>query len=192
MRKLTPTKTSVTCGERSLTEDEYELIIDGCTNLQDKTLIQLAVTLGIRRDDICRLRIEDIDLVNRNLIYLEKKKKNRIRKVPMTASLTNTLIMYIKTLPKNSTYLFPARIKSSTGHISGKTAWNILDRLLKQTNLEPRAFHTLRSSCIKIKQKNGWNVESVAKLLGDTVQTVQNHYSVPSDGELKELMEKVN
>jgi integrase/recombinase XerD len=180
--------TTYTTGQKSLTEMEYQKLLSSCDNLQDRLLLMLGVSLGLRREDIVRVRISNIDLQNKWLTYLEKKKGDKIRRVPMGDKLKQEIEVYINTT-KPKDFLFPNRQIGKTQHMSGRTAYNRLKWLCEKSGVEPRPFHALRSTCIKLKQKQGWSVEQVAALIGDTVATVQSHYSTPSDDEMKNIMQ---
>lgn len=181
-------KTSYTTGQRALTETDYNKVISVCDNLHDRLLIMLGVSLGLRREDIVRVRVSNIDLENKWLTYLEKKKGDKIRRVPIGDKLRQEIEIYINTT-KPKDYLFPNRQVGKSPHMSGRTAYNRLKWLCEKAGVEPRPFHSLRATCIKLKQKQGWSVEQVAALIGDTVSTVQSHYSTPSDDEMKNIMQ---
>jgi len=40
----------------------------------------------------------------------------------------------------------------------------------------------------KLCQRRGWSVEQAAKLVGDTIRVVQEHYTTPSNEELKQVV----
>lgn len=175
-------------GEKSFTEREFGLLLSVCDNFLDKILLQVAFSYGLRREDIVRIRVDNIDFTNNTLSYLEKKKHDRVRVMPVSPRLKQELLMYISTLPKTALYLFPAQQRSESLHISSKTPYNRLQRLCDRAGIPRRPFHAIRSSCIKILQKRGWSPEASARWIGDSVRTVQAHYSVPSDSELAELV----
>ena len=148
----------------------------------------------MRREDIVRIEIQNINFETNEFSYLEKKKGNRIKTVPMTDRLANELRMYIAehTIPGQK-YLFPARQKTSKlgicEYMSSKTAYNIFNALCEKAGVAtPIPIHAMRSTCIKLKQEEGWTIEQVAALIGDKASTVMDHYSTPNAGELAQLM----
>jgi len=60
-------------------------------------------------------------------------------------------------------------------------------KYLTAAGVESKPFHALRATCIKLCQQRGWSVEQAAKLLGDTIRVVQEHYTTPSNEELKQV-----
>jgi integrase/recombinase XerD len=181
-----PKRRKYTSGEKALTKGQLNKLLEYITDLEERVLIKTAVVLGIRRNDIVQLRVGDIDFETLRLVFYEhKKKRNHI--VPIPTNLANELAMLIKVnKTKRSEFLFPGR--HGKGHMSSKTAYNILQKNLEKAGLPHKPFHALRATCIKLHQQEGWTVEQTAKLIGDTVAVVQEHYATPSDEELAEVM----
>jgi integrase len=172
-------------GEKSLTPKEYQKILTVCNTLEEEVLMKMAVGLGLRRRDIASVKISNIDLAEGKLTYHEHK-KNRDRTVPLGPDLTQLLRKYISSLPKDQAFLF----KWGKGKYGDRTAHRRLTFLCDRAGIPQRPFHALRATCIKFKQAEGWPVEATAKLIGDTIAVVQEHYATPSDAELRELMKE--
>ncbi|MDD2262638.1 MAG: hypothetical protein PHW20_10275, partial [Clostridia bacterium] len=49
-------------GEYALTRKEYDKALAACQNLEDRVLIMVGCTLGLRRSDIVRLEWANIDI----------------------------------------------------------------------------------------------------------------------------------
>lgn len=177
---MPPKKPRYKTGEKSLTRDEYERVLAVCGRLEDRVLMMMAVSLGLRRGDIVRVKISDIDFEKHQLKYLEKKKGDRIREVPMGPKLEQELKMLINTIPKGQKTIFS---------FGDRQAYNRLQTLCDRAGVDRRPFHALRATCIKFCQDMGWTSEETAKLVGDTIEVIQNHYSTPSDAEMKEVMQ---
>ena len=77
-----------TSGEYALTPKEYQKIINACNTLEDEVMIKLAVGCGLRRVDITKAKIADIDWVNKRLSFYEHK-KSRIWIVPLVRTSYN-------------------------------------------------------------------------------------------------------
>jgi integrase len=170
-------------GEKSLTQKEYQKILSVCNTLEEEVLMKMAVGLGLRRRDISSVKVGNINLDEGKVTYHENK-KDIDRTVPLGPDLTQLLRKYLSTLPKNQTFLF----KWGKGKYGDRTAHRRLTSLCDRAGIPRRPFHALRATCIKFKQSEGWPVEATAKLIGDTIVVVQEHYSTPSDAELSELM----
>lgn len=172
-------------GKYSFTEKEINKLLEKIGNLEDEVLIRVAVSNGLRRQDIARLKVKNIDLDNKELTFWEHKKR-RWKTVPMSESLKKHLAMYINTLDKKQEHLFSFG-KSKYGD---KTAYNRLHALCERAGIRTRPFHALRSTCIKRCQKAGWTIQQTADFVGDTVKVIEVHYNVPSEDEMKELVDE--
>jgi integrase len=200
-----------TTGEKALVRKEAEAVIMAAKSYEDKLLVLIGFTLGPRRDDLVAIEIQNVDTKGGTLSYHEKKKGGRIKTVPMSDRLIHELELYLSAhTTEGQRYLFPPRQETSVKkkkdpatkevigkervicqHMSSKTAYNIFNTLCKSVGVKtPIPIHAMRSTCIKLKQEEGWTIEQVAALIGDTVETVQEHYTTPSAGQLAQLMKE--
>ncbi|MEW6070264.1 MAG: site-specific integrase [Candidatus Thermoplasmatota archaeon] len=170
-------------GEKALTEKQVNEFLSKIGTLYDEALFRVALSTGIRREDIVAIKQADVDIDNYQLSFYEHKKK-RIRTVPLSESVAQKIRQHINVIGKNE-WLFPSPYNSKQ-HITGKQVYNRFQSYLRAAGIEPRPFHALRSTCIKLCQKRGWSVEQTAKLVGDTIRVVQEHYTTPSTEELKQ------
>lgn len=166
-------------GEKALTRKEYEAILSVCGTLEDRVMLMMAVALGLRRGDLVRVKISNIDFTNHLLTYQEKKKGDRIRVVPIGPRLEQEIRMLIRTIPKGQDTLFSFK---------DRQAYNRFNALCEKAGIGRRPFHALRATCIKFCQAAGWSPEQVAELTGDTIEVIQAHYTTPSQGEMCEVM----
>lgn len=174
-------------GQKSLTSNQVYLLLSHVTDLIHLGLFQLAIATGIRREDIVRIRLQDINFEDHMVTYYESK-KSRTRTVPIPLTVTNTLRMIVK-INKNDPYIFTGfseKIRNK-GHMTGRTAYNVLQKYLAKAGLKNRPFHSLRATCIKLCQHKGWSIEQTAELVGDTIRVIQEHYTTPSDEEMKKV-----
>lgn len=166
-------------GEKALTKTEYEKLIKAIGNLEHELLIRLAVATGIRREDIVNIRIKDIDLKNCSLSFYERKKK-KIHTVFFSEEIEKLIEKHLNTIKK----------REKLFDFSGRTAWNILNHYCEIAGIEKRPFHALRATCVKFAQDAGWTAQQTAAHIDDTIETVQEHYSIPSKGEMADLAKK--
>lgn len=167
----------------SLTFRELFTLISACDNLQEKSLIELAVSTGIRRSDIVNIEINRIDLKKQRLIFWEEK-KDRIWMVALPPEVVQTLRMYIKSLPKRQRYLF---------RFSGRTAYNVLQRLLVKAGIEKHlSFHDLRRTFIRLSKRMGRDIRFVMDQTGDTARVITEEYEGYTADEMVEMMNEDN
>lgn len=171
-------RTSRRTGELAFTRKEYEKLLATCGTIEDELFIKIEVSFGLRREDLVNIMIDNIDLVNNTLTYIEEKKNDRIRTVPIGANLRQVIIKYLNTIPKTQKKLFD---------FCGRTAYNKLQRLCDQAEIPRRPIHAMRSTCIKFCQAEKWSIEAVSELTGDSIRVIQEHYLTPSRAEMHEL-----
>ncbi len=183
-----------TIGEYSLTKKELEKMFSVVDNLEDLVLLEVAVTTGIRREDIGHgmikrkrksnwikiesgIRIKDIDFSEKKLSFYESK-KDRIHTVPLEESGLMNIRRLINSRGKQQSEFLIT--------YSGRTAYTKLQEYCDKAGIRRRPFHALRATCIKLRQEAGWAEAKTAKLIGDTVNVVQTYYATPSFSELAE------
>lgn len=166
-------------GEDALTRGEYAKALAACGTLMDELIIKLGVSLCLRREDLVHIMIDNIDLQNNTLTYLESKKGDRIRTVPIGANLRQVIIKYLATIPPNQKKLL---------HICSKTAYNHFQNICDQAGIPRRPIHALRATGIKFYQAAGWTEEQVSELTGDTIRVIREHYTTPSKAEMSAVM----
>lgn len=182
-------RTRYTTGEKAFTPDEWGKFLSVIDNLEDEVLFKLAVSAGIRREDIGRskkknsgIRISDITELKNGTGRLKffEHKKNRIWEVPLSIEMMRCIRMLINSRDKKEPFLIT---------YSGRTCHRRLQEYCDLAGIERRPFHALRATCVKFCQKNNWTVEQVSKLTGDTIAVIQQHYSTPSNSEMQEVVE---
>jgi len=167
-------------GEKALTKKEYEKLMSVVDVLEDEVMIKMAVSTGARREDLCNIKISDINLEDKKVHFYERK-KNRIWTVPLSSEMCRLIKQLLNTRGKQ-------QIETLVSY-SGRTAYRRLHRYCDKADIPRRPFHALRGTCIKFCQAAGWTPEQVSKLTGDTIQVIQAHYATPSTSEMQEVAE---
>jgi integrase len=184
-------RTRYTTGEKALTPNEWVKLQACIDNLEDEVLFKLAVSAGIRREDIgfsksknTGIRISDITEMPNGTGKLKftEHKKNRIHEVPLGKEMMRLIRLLINSRDKKDRSPFLITY-------SGRTCHRRLQEYCDRAVIPRRPFHALRATCIKFCQTAGWRIEEVARLTGDTIAVIQEHYSTPSEGEMQEAVE---
>lgn len=165
----------------SLTIEEQDRLFNVLDSLEDMALFRLALSTGIRREDIVRIEVGRIDWNNRRLSFWEAKKR-RDWVVPLHSDTLQVLKMWTGTRPK----------KRKLFDFSGRTAYNKLQRALKKAEIiKEVSFHDLRRSFVKTAKKKGLSPKAVAQITGDTLAVIQEHYENMDDDELRDEIDKL-
>jgi len=167
-------------GEQALTREEYNKLMAVCDDQEDKLLLMIGVSLGLRRSDIVRIQVNNIDFENNTISYLERKKKDRLRTVPMSPKLENELKIFLKLSGKG--------LSDKIFSFGDRQAYNRFNSLCEKAGIPKRPIHVLRASCCKFYLEAGLRPDQIAKIVGDRVETIMLHYTIPSSGELQQLV----
>jgi len=150
-----------------LSPEEVARLINAAHNLYYRTLIMTLYSTAVRRSELCRLKVTDIDS-QRMMIRIYQGKGRRDRDLPLSPTLLETLRLYWS-WRKPKTYLFPGTIdrKRADVPISANIVWRAC-RLAAQAagitkHLSP---HILRHSCATHLLDAGADLRTIQVLLG--------------------------
>ncbi|MBM7607535.1 integrase [Lysinibacillus composti] len=192
----------------TLTEEELkQLIILAKTtcNISQYTILLTIAQTGMRKGESLALCWKDIDFEN-NQISISRtrdyqstrsaKTKNSIRTIDMNDELAKVLRRYrswcieIKLTHgyklKESDYVFISR--SGEPVCDHYPNW-ALNKIIEKHNFREITIHTLRHTVASILVGNGVPVPTVAKILGDTINVVNEVYSHSLERKEKEAIE---
>lgn len=161
-------------GEKALSKKEYNKLIAAIDNIEDELLVKMAITTGLRREDLCNVKVSNINLSDGILTFHEQK-KGLDRPIYLNPDIVQLITKFLKTQEK----------RSKLFSFSGRTAYRHLNKWCCVAGIPERPFHALRATCVKFCQQAGWSATEVSKLTGDSIRVIQEHYSTPSDGEMK-------
>lgn len=193
-------KKGYTRSQFHLTEDEIKLLIKSTEKLRDKVIIKLLAYCGLRRFELAKIKIEDIDLKTNKIIILGKKNIERLATI-FSDQLIEDLKIYLRYVLNNPKqgYLFPAVSSlNKKGHISPTEINRIVAKaghraqlhnpIPELKNINP---HILRHSCARILKDRGLSLEVVQKVLGHlSYKTTMDLYGTKSISEMDEELKK--
>ena len=107
-----------------LSPEEVERLIASAKNLMHRTMLMTLYATGLRRSELCQLKVTDIDS-QRMVIRVRQGKGARDRDVLLSPKLLETLREYCRWM-KPKTYLFPGLINEWRADvpITPKVVWN--------------------------------------------------------------------
>tara|TARA_Y100000310_G_scaffold337750_1_gene425647 strand:- start:2547 stop:3194 length:648 start_codon:yes stop_codon:yes gene_type:complete len=197
-----PLKKGHTRSQFHLTQDQIKTLIKHAEKLRDKVVIKLLAYCGLRRFELAKIKIEDIDFDTNKISILGKKSILRLATI-FSEHLVEDLKVYIHyglNNPKKG-YLFPSVSSlNKKGHISNTEINRIVARAGQKAqlhnpipelkNINP---HILRHSCARILKDRGLSLEVIQKVLGHlSYKTTMDLYGTKSITEMDdELKEKV-
>ena len=107
-------------------------LIASAQNLMHRTMLMMLYATGLRRAELCHLKVCDIDS-ERMVIHVRQGKGGRDRDVLLTPKLLDTLREYWRWM-KPKTYLFPGTVNNWRADvpITEKIVWKAVAEAAKQ------------------------------------------------------------
>jgi integrase/recombinase XerD len=150
-----------------LSPDEVQRLIAGAKNLYHRTLLLTLYGAGLRRAEVCELKVRDIDS-QRMMLRVERGKGGRDREIPLSPTLLAALRAYYRWM-RPQTYLFPGTRHGwrADAPITPKVVWDAVQYAVRAAGLQKRVTpHTLRHSYATHLLEAGADLRTIQLLLG--------------------------
>lgn len=182
-------------GARWLSPDEVKLLIRTARNnrnapkgARDVSLIWLMVTLGLRRDEVAKLKWENLSRRGAKWVMRIHGKRNKWRAVDVPAETIVALQPWARVISDGMNVLptgFLLRRVFRSGKIShqgitGNAVWRIVTDVWKQTNMVgDLAPHDLRRTAAAIALEAGATDREIQRMLGHSSIETTHRYLAP-------------
>jgi site-specific recombinase XerD len=166
-----------------LSKDEIKTILRNTNNLKHKCILMTLYSGGLRRSELIKLEISDIDS-DRMLIRIRNSKGRKDRHTLLSRKLLNILREYYRIYhPVRWLFEGPGGKPYSATSIE-----NIFRRALKKSEIQKRATpHTLRHSFATHLLEQGINLRYIQELLGHASITTTEIYTRVSTHNLSQI-----
>jgi len=163
-------------------EDDWHSILAAAREepIRNRVMLAFAYDAGLRREELCSLRTDDIDPSRRTLrIRAETTKGRRERVVPYSVSSSELLHCYLlhrRTLGQRRGPLFLSESRRNYTQPISIWSWSKvvleLARRAHVEHVEHFSTHTLRHLCLTDLARAGWDIHEIAAFAGHrSVQT---------------------
>jgi site-specific recombinase XerD len=141
-----------------LSQEEVTRLLASAQNLMHRAMLMMLYATGLRRAELCHLKVSDIDS-ERMVIHVRQGKGGRDRDVLLTPKLLETLREYWRWM-KPRTYLFPGTVNNWRADvpITEKIVWTAVAEAAKHAGITKHVSpHTLRhySECRTMPSDRG-------------------------------------
>ena len=151
------------------------------TGLRDRAILALLLGCGLRRAELLRIDVEDLEQREGRWVLPDMAGKgSRIRTVTVPAGVKARIDAWVKAAGIAQGRLF--RPVSKAGVLAGeeihdeKAVWRLVVRYAKAAGLGKLAPHDLRRTCAKLCRKAGGDLEQIQLLLGHaSIQTTERY-----------------
>jgi len=149
-----------------LSREEVAQLIEASSDLFQRTLLMVLYGTGLRRAEIARLKIADVDS-QRMIIHVVDGKGHKDRDLPLSPTLLDTLRAYWRWL-KPRTWLFPSRMHRELEQpIAAKTVWRACTEAAKRSGIQKKVTpHLVRHSWATHLLEAGTDLRAIQLLLG--------------------------
>jgi integrase/recombinase XerD len=150
-----------------LSREEVGHLIDSAKNLFHRTMLVTLYGTGVRRSELRRLKVGNIDS-QRMLLRVEHGKGGIDRDVPLTPQLLETLREYWRWM-RPKTYLFPGTVNGwrADKPITSKVVWEAVHDASLKAGIRKRVTpHTLRHTYATHLLEAGADLRTIQVLLG--------------------------
>jgi len=171
-----------------LSKEEVLMIIAHTNNIKHKCIVSLLYSAGLRRGELIRLKITDIDS-KRMLIRVQDAKGNKDRYTLLSCRVLEELRSYYKTW-RPKLYLFegPGGMEYSARSIA-----NIIKNAAEKAGIRKIVTpHMLRHSFATHLLENGTDLRNIQALLGhNSIKTTEiyTHVAASSFNKIKNLLD---
>ena len=151
------------------------------TGKRDRAILALLLGCGLRRAELLRLNIEDLQQREGRWVFPDMEGKgNRIRTVTVPAAVKARIDQWLEAAALSGGRLFrpvnKANVLAGDEIRDEKAIWRLVMRYAKQTDLGKLAPHDLRRTCAKLCRKAGGELEQIQLLLGHaSIQTTERY-----------------
>jgi len=170
-----------------LSREEVARLIDASSSLFERTLLMVLYGTGMRRAEIARLKIADIDS-RRMILHVVDGKGHKDRDLPLSPALLETLRAHWRWL-KPRTYLFPSRLhRDREQPITDKIVWRVCTEAAKRAGIRKAVSpHLVRHTWATHLLEAGTDLRTIQLLLGHEDLEVTARYLHLSEQHLHQV-----
>lgn len=181
IRRIHKVKTGTVVKE-TLTDEQIELLRDGCNCVRDLAIIDLLYSTGMRVGELCNLDMDDINFNERECIVYGKG--NKERRVYFDAKAKLHLERYLEQRTDTNVALF-VTLDKPYERLSIHAVEQRLRMLGKELNINKVHPHKFRRSMATKAIDKGMPIEQVQKLLGHQQIDTTMHYAMVNQNNVK-------
>jgi len=178
-----------------LSMDEINKIITTAKSLRDQVVLKILARTGMRRFELCNLRIQDADF-EKNRIFIPKAKGNKARSVPADPDTLQSIKFYIgsrqygkliQSNKKDFDGIDESRINAIVRNTAQKAGISHPDPTKESVNP-----HIFRHSFIRHLLKIGVPPNFVQQIAGHSdIRTTLQMYGIPSFTDVQEKYDEI-
>jgi integrase/recombinase XerD len=168
-----------------LSKEEIKLLLTAQTNIKHQLMLCLIYSCGLRRGELLKMKIRDIDF-NRGLIIIRQSKGRKDRIVPLSGKIDLMIRNYF-TGYKPREWLFEGQDKA--GPYDERSLANVLKQALEKSGIKkPVTLHWLRHSYATHLLESGTDLRYIQEILGHSRSTTTEIYTHVSNNSIQRVI----
>jgi len=160
-------------------EEDWKSILEASRSepIRNRLMLAFAYDAGLRREELCCLRSDDVDPSYRTLrVRAESTKGRRERIVPYSISSSALLLTYLqhrRSLGQKRGPLFLSESRRNYAEPISIWSWSkVIHAIALRAQVERFSTHTLRHLCLTDLARAGWDIHEIAAFAGHrSIQT---------------------
>jgi len=159
----------------AFTDDELKAIIKACTGSlgpRNKAMILVLIDTGIRREELARLKVADINLDARLISVIGKGRKQRL--IPVSSTTLKAIWNYLKQRRNSSEFLW---LTEEGRPLTGDGIGQMLRDVISHAGVKHKGAHTFRHTFANNFLDHGGDPLDLQYLLGHTSLKMVENYS---------------
>jgi len=148
-----------------LSESEVAKIISASKNIREKGILTLLSYSGIRNQELCDLKVSDLDFGD-NLVRVLKGKNSKERVVNMSGECTKILLNYLSEFPRSEDDFLFTSLRKGNQYQPGDLR-KLVKVVSRRTDIQKRIFpHMFRTSLATNLLLRGAGILTIKNQLG--------------------------
>jgi site-specific recombinase XerD len=155
-----------------LDKEDVDSFVSGASNLRDRVIFEMLYGTGVRREELIKIKINDINFRRGCLRVIGKGDKERI--VPINPIAMKLVAQLMK--EQDSIWLFPSS-KVKGDHISKRRLNEIVKNYADKLNIKGATPHKFRHSLASHMYEAGADIRAIQSVLGHSSINTTNLYT---------------
>lgn len=155
------------------TEDQWSAILAAARqeSLRNRLMLAMSYDSALRREEVCRLRTDDIDPAHRLINVRADCAKGRSQRIVPYSAPTGVLysqyLVARRDLSRERGYLFLSESRRNRGRPISKWTWSkVVERISDRSGVTDFTTHTLRHLCLTDLARENWDIHEIATFAG--------------------------
>ena len=158
---------------------EIDKLRSACRRPLERAFLEVAISSGLRREEMCNLKISDVDLGSRTILVRDGKGgKDRVDYMSDVAA--EYIRKYWTSRKQESEYVFATK---AGNHKMGKAGiYYLMKRLGERAGVDNVHPHRFRRTFASDLYKRGMDIYTISKLMGhSSIETTRTYITVMDD-----------